>query len=230
MKKIFLLFYLLVCLTVEGQTYTRIVSLAPSFTQCLYDLGAEDNLIGCTSYCKAAEGDNKAIVSNAVKASVEKIISLKPDLVVASGLANPKELALLKKMGIKVEVFHSPKNFEELCQQFLFFGKLVDKLDTANRVVDESTERVKKIVDKNKSNTPSKVLFQIGSNPIFAVTPNTFMHDYMTLLGMESISGKLTKGVITREFVIANNPDYIFIATMGIVEEEEVKTWSNKIA
>ena len=51
------------------------------------------------------------------------------------------------------------------------------------------------------------------------------MDDFITLLGAENIAGQLTGGTVTREFVIANNPDYIFIATMGIVGEEEVKIW-----
>jgi iron complex transport system substrate-binding protein len=52
------------------------------------------------------------------------------------------------------------------------------------------------------------------------------MNDYITLLGMENISKNLTHGTVTREFVIAGNPDYIFIATMGVADEEELKAWS----
>lgn len=211
---------------VQGQSYTRIVSLAPSFTQSLYYLEAQDNLVGCTSYCEAAKGDNKEIVSSAVKANIEKIISLNPDLVLASGLTNPKDTELLKKVGIKVEVIYSPKSFQEICDQFIRIGELVGKTDKANALVRESKHTIQKIVEKSKHDTNRKMFFQIGANPLFAVIPNTFMNDYMTLLGIENISKNLTQGTVTREFVIANNPDYIFIATMGIVGEEELKTWN----
>lgn len=229
MKKIFLFLSILTVLTVfavQGQPYTRIVSLAPSFTQSLYYLEAQDKLVGCTSYCEAAKGDNKEIVSSAVKANVEKIINLKPDLVLASGLTNPKDTELLKKVGIKVEVIYSPKSFQEICDQFIRIGELVGKTEKANALVGESKRTIQKIVEKNKHNTNRKMFFQIGANPLFAVIPNTFMNDYMTLLGIKNITGNLTQGTITREFVIANNPDYIFIATMGIVGEEELKTWN----
>ncbi len=225
MKQIFLFLCILTAFTVQGQPYTRIVSLAPSFTQSLYYLEAQDQLVGCTSYCIAAKGDNKEIVSSAVKANVEKIISLKPDLVLASGLTNPKDTELLKKVGIKVEVILSPGSFQEICDQFIRMGSLVGKTEKANALVEESRHTIQKIVEKNKHNTHRKMFFQIGANPLFAVTPNTFMDDYMTLLGVENISKNLTQGAITREFVIAHNPDYIFIATMGIVGEEELKTW-----
>jgi iron complex transport system substrate-binding protein len=224
-KKLFFLF-ILTAFAVQGQPYTRIVSLAPSFTQSLYYLGAQDNLVGCTSYCEVAKGDNKEIVSSAVKANVEKIISLKPDLVLASGLTNPKDTELLRKVGIKVEIIHSPKSFQEICEQFIRMGALVGKTEKANTLVEESKRTIQRITEKNKQNTNRKMLFQIGANPLFAVIPNTFMDDYMTLLGIENIAGKLTQGTVTREFVIANNPDYIFIATMGIAGEEELKTWS----
>lgn len=228
MKRILLFLCIITAFAVQvqGQPYTRIVSLAPSFTQSLYYLEAQDNLVGCTSYCAAAKGDNKEIVASAVKANVEKIISLKPDLVLASGLTNPKDTELLRKVGIKVEVIHSPKSFQEICDQFIRMGSLVGKTEKANALVEESKRTTRKIAEKNRHNTNRKMFFQIGANPLFAVIPNTFMDDYMTLLGIENISKNLTQGTVTREFVIANNPDYIFIATMGIVGEEELKTWN----
>ena len=226
LTKTFLFLSIITGFTVQGQPYTRIVSLAPSFTQSLYYLEAQDNLVGCTSYCVAAKGDNKEIVASAVKANVEKIISLKPDLVLASGLTNPKDIELLRKVGIKVEIILSPKSFREICDQFIRMGSLVGKTEKANALVEGSKRTIQKIAEKNKHNINRKMFFQIGANPLFAVIPNTFMNDYMTLLGIENISKNLTQGTVTREFVIANNPDYIFIATMGIVGEEELKTWN----
>ena len=226
LKNIFFFLSIITTFALQGQPYTRIVSLAPSFTQSLYYLEAQDNLIGCTSYCVAAEGDNKEIVSSAVKANVEKIISLKPDLVLASGLTNPKDIELLRKVGIKVEIIYSPESFQEICDQFMHMAQLVGRTEKANKVIAESRYTVQKIVEKNRSNTKRRMFFQIGANPLFAVTPNTFMDDYMTLLGIENISKNAKQGAVTREFVIAHNPDYIFIATMGVVGEEEQQTWS----
>ncbi len=225
MKKIFLFLYILITFAVQGQSYMRIVSLAPSFTQSIYYLEAQDKLVGCTSYCEAAKKDNKEIVSSVIKANIEKIISLKPDLVLASGLTDPKDTELLKKMGIRVETIQSPKSFNDICEQFLQLGELIGKTEKAAVMVEESKHTIEKIAEKNKHKRGQKMFFQIGADPLFTVISNTFMNDYMTLMGIENIAGKLTQGTVTREFVIANNPDYIFIATMGIVGEEELKTW-----
>lgn len=226
MKKIFLFLSILTIFSLQGQPYSRIVSLVPSFTQSLYYLEAQDKLVGRTNYCMTSGEKEIEVVSTAVKANVEKIISLKPDLVLASGLTDPKDIALMRKVGIKVEVIHSPKSFEEICDQFLRLGAWVGKTEKANQLVKDSQRTVERITEKNKQHANRKFFFQIGANPLFAVIPNTFINDYMTLLGGENICKSVSQGSVTREFVITHNPDYIFIATMGVVGEEELKTWS----
>ncbi len=211
--------------TLQGQPYTRIVSLAPSFTKSIDHLDAWDHLIGRTSFCQDNDSKEVEVVASAVKANIEKIISLKPDVVLASGLTHPKDIELLRKVGIKVEVIYSPKSFQEVCDQFIQIGEWTGKSEQARAIVNECWKTVEEITRENASRPSKKVFFQVGANPIFSVVPNTFMDDFITLLGAENIAGQLTGGTVTREFVIANNPDYIFIATMGIVGEEEVKIW-----
>ena len=211
--------------TLQGQPYTRIVSLAPSFTKSIDHLGAWDHLVGRTSFCDTNDSKEVEVVASAVKANIEKIISLKPDVVLASGLTHPKDIELLRKVGIKVEVIYSPKSFQEVCDQFIRMGEWTGKSEKAHAIVNECRQTVEEITRRNSSRPAKKVFFQVGANPIFSVVPNTFMDDFITLLGATNIAVQLTGGTVTREFVIANNPDYIFIATMGIVGEEEVKTW-----
>ncbi|MGI6573062.1 MAG: ABC transporter substrate-binding protein [Fermentimonas sp.] len=209
----------------QGQPYTRIVSLAPSFTKSIDHLGAWDNLVGRTSFCQANDSEKVEVVASAVKANIEKIISLKPDVVLASGLTHPKDIELLRKVGIKVEIIYSPKSFEELCDQFIQMGEWTGKSEKARAIVNECRQTVEKLTRENGSRPSKKVFFQVGANPIFSVVPNTYMDDFITLLGAKNIAVQLTGGTVTREFVIANNPDYIFIATMGIEAEKEVQTW-----
>lgn len=224
-KKTVLFLFLFIAITVYGQDYKRIVSLAPSLTQSLYFLNAQDKIVGCTSYCEVAKKDKKQIVASAVKINIEKLISVKPDLVIASGLSNVRDLETIRKFGIKVEVFQSPKSFSEICTQFSALGKIIGKENAAEKIVSECQSKVKEIETRRKAKPKTKMFFQIGANPLFAVIPNTFMADYIRILNSENIASGLTQGTVTREFVIARNPDYIFIATMGIVGENEKGTW-----
>ncbi len=227
-KKITLFVLSTLCIiALSAQNYTRIISLAPSLTESLYYLGAEDKLVGRTNYCVVAENDDIPIVASAVSLNMEKAIAMKPDLVLVLELTDQKDIETLRKFGIQVETFKTPKSFEEICEQFIHLGRIVGKTDVAKQIVAESSKRVQEIQKKYKEKPTTKIFFQIGSNPLFTVLPNTFMNDFITLMGGENISNELSKGIIGREFVLGKNPDYIFICTMGTASEQEEKMWKS---
>ncbi|MDR1743755.1 MAG: helical backbone metal receptor [Dysgonamonadaceae bacterium] len=226
LKKFFLPLFFALVFAAQGQTtYKRIVSLAPSLTQSLYFLGAQDLLVGCTNYCEEAKKDNKPVVATAVKLNIEKLLSVKPDLVLALGLSGAEDLETIRKFGIKVEEFQSPKSFDEICEQFINLGKMVGKQADAEKIVSDSRLKINEIKVGRTLKPHYRMFFQIGVNPIFSVLPHTFMNDYITLLNGENIASRLAHGTVGREFVIAGNPDCIFIAAMGVVGDEERKVW-----
>lgn len=227
-KRIILPLLLIMCIaTLSAQNYKRIISLAPSITQSLYYLGAENKLVGRTSYCVAAENDDVPVVASAVTLNMEKAIAMKPDLVLVLGLTDQKDIETLRKFGIEVMVFDSPESFKEICEQFIQLGNAVAKSDIAKQIVAESEERIREIQKERMGKPTPNIFFQLGSNPLFTVTPNTFMDDYIQLIGGKNISSELTKGIIGREFVVAKNPDYIFICTMGVASDQETKVWKS---
>lgn len=223
----FLVLFTMCIATLSAQNYKRIISLAPSITQSIYYLGAEDKLVGRTSYCVAAENDNVPVVASAVTLSMEKAIAMKPDLVLVLGLTDQKDIETMRKFGIEVVVYQSPKNFKEIAEQFKHLGKMVGKTDVAQQIITDSEKRIKEIQKEREGKTTPNIFFQLGSNPLFTVTPNTFMDDYIQIMGGKNISSELTKGIIGREFVVAKNPDYIFICTMGIASDQETKLWKS---
>ncbi|MGL5637239.1 MAG: helical backbone metal receptor, partial [Bacteroidales bacterium] len=175
----------------------RVISLGPSLTQSIYYMGAQIQLIGCTSYCHSAKGDKKEVVASAVKPNLEKIASLKPDLVLASGFTPVRDIETLRKLGIRVEVFRSPKSFDEICDQFQHLGHLLGCDRKAGEIIHNSRQRINEIVSiSKKRGTNPKVFMQIGASPIFTVIPNTFMDDYIRYNGCSNIASDLTKGTI----------------------------------
>lgn len=206
--------------------FKKIISLTPSITQSIYYLDAQDRLIGCTNYCHLAISDDIEIVSSAIKPNLEKIAKLKPDIVLASGMISERDVNTLRRLGIKVEIFPTPRSFIEICNQFTLLGDLIDKQKRAEEIVKESAERVNRIRDemKKRGNSP-RFFIQIGASPIFTVIPGTFMNDYIIYSNGENIASALSSGTIGREFVVARDPDYIFIVTMGITGEHEERRW-----
>jgi iron complex transport system substrate-binding protein len=211
-----------------SQAVKRVISLAPSITENIYLLDAQNKLVGCTSYCTPAVNDGMEQVGSTIDINIEKILMLKPDLVLAMTLTKPQDLATMKRLGLKVELFQSPRNFDEICTQLIDISKLLGVENKAGQIVKESKQKVdslKNTLDKNREK--QKIFFQLGANPIFTVLENTFMNDFILLCNGENIANGLTKGSLTRESVLMKNPDVIIVATMGGFGVEEQKIWKS---
>lgn len=204
----------------------RIVSLAPSITQIIYSLDSKKELIGCTSYCSVDKAFNTTVVASMIQVNSEKILLLKPTIVLATSITKPSDIETLQKLGIKVVVFNTPKSFAEICSQFREIGTLIGKKIQAEQIIKLHQQKVNNLKAAQKKSKP-KIFFQIGANPLFTVIPNTFMNDYITFCGGQNLANDLTRGTITRESVLLRNPDVIFIVTMGIVGPEEKTIWES---
>ncbi len=213
------------CIVLQGQQYRRVVSLAPSITKNLYYLNAQNYLVGCTSYCTLAKNENKTVVASPVTVNIEKVVGLNPDLVIASTITNPEYIEMLRKFNIRVEVFTTPKSFEGICTQFVDMGILLGKEENAKQIISSIKQEIDAIKSVGLNASPKKVFIQIGTDPLYAVIPNTFMNDYIVFANATNVAESLNKGTVSRETVISQNPDYIFIVTMGIVGDKEKKVW-----
>ena len=112
----------------QPETPKRIVSLSPAITEALYVLGLEDSIVGVTIYCqKPPRAQTKEKIGTLMEPDMERIVSLKPDLVLAMSLTSPKEIQKLKNLGLKVVTFQIPQDFNLLCDFFLQLGKVVGK-------------------------------------------------------------------------------------------------------
>lgn len=211
---------------VESKTsFKRIISLGPSITEQLYLLAAEDKLVGCTIYCKRPkEAESKEKVGTAIEVNLEKIVTLKPDLVLATSLTSPKVIEKLKALEIKVVSFRTPKSFDEICRQFLNLGELVGEKRKAEKIIEGVKKKVYEIKEKVKVFSKPKVLVQVGTKPLWVATKDSFINDFIEFAGGENI-GPAGSGIYSRERVLKQNPDVIIITTMGIVGENEKKLW-----
>ena len=227
--KILLAFLLsLISIYSFSQNANKVISLAPSITENIYLLGAEEKLIGCTSYCTRAVSDGVEQIGSTVDVNVEKIFAMQPDLVLTMQMTKQKDVEAMKKLGINVVVIHSPKSFDEICEQTIQIGKLIGNENSAQKIISETKE----IVDSLKQRCLAisehpKIFFQLGTNPIFTVLENTFMNDYILFCNGENIANGMTKGTMTRESILLKNPDIIIVATMGGFGIEEQKIWQS---
>ncbi len=218
------LFSLLTLINLTAQN--RIISLVPSITKQIYTLNAQEKLVGCTSFCDVKEDDNIAIVASAIDVNIEKVAALKPDLIFVSSLVKPQTLETFEKLGLKTSNIPTAKNFDELCEYFLLIGNLIDKRNAAEDIVTTYKQKISELSLQISKEGTQKIFMEIGAKPLFTVIPNTFMDDYIQFVGGTNIASDMKHGTITREAVLVRNPDIIFIVSMGVIGEEETKTWN----
>ncbi|MBU2494927.1 MAG: ABC transporter substrate-binding protein [Candidatus Omnitrophica bacterium] len=204
----------------------RIISLSPALTEELYLLGVQDRLVGCTTYCNRPEAARqKPKVGTVVEVSVEKIVDLRPDLILVTSLTDRRAKEHLRQLGMNVVLFSEAKNFNEICQQFLNLGKIVGKEERARKIVGEAKREVNSIAGRAKGITKPKVFLEIGTKPLFTVTRDSFVNDFIVLAGGINIASEARSGLYSREKVVAQNPDVIIIVSMGVAADQEKKVW-----
>jgi len=204
----------------------RIISLAPSMTEGLYLLGAQDALVGNTTYCVTPPAARyKEKVGSITMVDLEKIVGLKPDLVLATSLTNPKTVQKLRSLGIEVKLFPAPKNFTSLCAQFLELGKEVDKEPEANKIVRAAEEKVADIKYATVMLSKPKVFIEIGAKPLFTANRDYIINDFVGLAGGKNIAEDSKIGTYSKEEVLRRNADVILIVTMGFVGKAEKEAW-----
>ncbi|MBP7737068.1 MAG: ABC transporter substrate-binding protein [Spirochaetes bacterium] len=224
--------FMLIALSINGYSEhhekkrLKIVSLGPAITENLFLLGAGDNVAADTVYCtRPSAAKNREKIGNVTIVDVEKILSLKPDMVIATSLTNPEQIVKMRNLGIRVEVLRMPRSFNELCDQFMYMGRLVGREQYAKKIVDENRAGVEKIKERTKRLVKKKVFVQLGANPLFTSTRDSFVHDYIDFSGGVNVAGGSKTGFYSREKVISDDPQVILIVTMGITGERERNNW-----
>lgn len=199
-----------------GPSPQRIISLGPINTENVFLLGAGDRLLANTSYCLRPEGAKaKEKIGSVMHFSTEKILSLKPDLILATGLTRPDQVQQFKQAGIRVIHVHQPKTFAEICDRFLKLGMLLGLEHRAHKIIAHVQKQVAAVQKRVAELPAQKVLLQVGAQPLFVSTPSSFTNDFITLSGGVNIGVQQQTGRASYEEIIANNPDVIIVAITG---------------
>lgn len=204
---------------------SRIVSLAPHITEILFDLGLGKKIVGVTQYSDyPEEAKNKERVGSYVKLNLEKIISLSPDLVLATADGNPKAVVdRLTDIGIPVYVVNA-KKIGDIYGNVRSIGKVTGKSKEANAIARKLEKRINAAVGKVKGLVRPRVFIQLGYSPLYTAGKNTFVDDLITLAGGLNIAGneKIRYPVYSMEALLKREPEVVFSVLMG--SEVDIKT------
>jgi ABC-type Fe3+-hydroxamate transport system substrate-binding protein len=209
----------------------RIISLGPAVTEAIYLLGAQDRLVGCTIYCeRPAEAKQKAKIGSVTSVNVELIIGLKPDLILATPLTDPRDLAKLTSLGANIIRLGAEKDFPGICSQFIQIGQLTGKEAEAGSIVEKAKQRVDAVSAGTRNLSTPRVFVQAGSKPLFTAGRDSFINDFILRSGGTNVAasaeGPADYGLYSYEKVVSQDPEVILILAMGITGEAEKQTWS----
>lgn len=191
----------------------RILSLVPSATETLIAIGAAKDIVGRTRYDTASELASLPSVGGALDASVESIINLRPDLVIAwqsesRGLTREK----LASLGIPVYVAKT-EDTTDIFRGIASMGRLSGR-DSAATAVAASVRRSLDEVRRAASGHPTpKVFYVVYTDPPMTAGPRTFIGQLISLAGGQSIfadSSRLWPNV-TMEEIVRRDPDVIIV-------------------
>jgi iron complex transport system substrate-binding protein len=195
----------------------RIVSLAPNVTEILFGLGLDEEIVGVSIHCNFPEkAKRKVRVGSYISLDFEKIASLNPNLIVATGAGNTRDMVdRLGKLGFQTYVIY-PKNFKDILLSIAHIGQVVNREKEARAIIDGMRRRSERVIELTQGLPRPKVLMQIGDVPIVTVGKGSFADDLIRLAGGENIAGK-EKEVYPRlgmEEILKRSPEVIVISSM----------------
>jgi iron complex transport system substrate-binding protein len=195
----------------------RIVSVAPSVTEILFALGLGSRVAGVSVYCQfPPEALKKEKIGGYINPSLEKIVALKPDLVI--GIAEGDLKSFVDKLaGLKIPVYiANPQNVSEVLNSIQKIGEATFSSPAAGKVVAGMKERIQGIQSRVRGRPQFRVLHILNFDPLISAGKGTFVDDLIRLAGGRNLAEK-AQGRYPRfsmEEVLAQDPEVILLASM----------------
>jgi iron complex transport system substrate-binding protein len=204
----------------------RILPLAPSLAELVVELlesEAQGRIVARTEHTESlSQLKDHPSVGSYVRPSLEKIVSLKPDLVIATQDGNPRELILrIRELGVPVLVVRT-SSFEQIYQSMEWVGIALGKEDRAQKLVNSLKGTVSALRD-NRPVKKRKVFLQIGHDPVVTVGSQSFLSEALVVAGGENIFSDLTNPYPrpSLETILERDPEVILILGMSEDEKQE---------
>ena len=200
------------------QEDVRIVSLAPNLTEILFELGVGEQVVGVTKYFnESSQAQQMEEIGDFFNPNVEKIVSLKPSLVIAEHWPSSRTVPRLKEFGLPVLETLSPTSLEEIYLIIREVGKAVDRSQQAEALIQRMKERLRVVKERavQLSNRPS-VYIEVDL-PTWTIGKKSFITEAFHLCGARNLFDDVEKRALqaSKETIIARNPDIILTYTVS---------------
>lgn len=213
---------------VKATPYERVITLSPHLTEMVYSAGAGSKLVGAIDYSNyPASAKTLPIVGSYNTLNLEKIIQLKPDLILAWQSSNqPKALERLQQLGFKVELFE-PRKLIDIPRDIKRIGALLNTSQTAGTLANRLMKTLKTVKQQYQGLTKVRFFYQIWDEPMMTVNGQVFISQAIETCGAENIFAqqKILAPEVDTETVLKRNPNVILLGGENAVQKIWFQNW-----
>ena len=192
----------------------RIISLVPSQTELLFDLGVGENVVGITKYCIHPKQEIKKItkIGGTKDFDIDKIIALQPDLIIANKEENYKN-------GIEKLEHHFPVWISDITdlnsslKMISEVGKLVGKQKESENLVYKLNQDFEELASINSFSESYKTLYFIWKDPFMIAGKDTFIEDILKRTNLENSNLENRYPILDEEKIKKLNPQIILLSS-----------------
>jgi iron complex transport system substrate-binding protein len=196
----------------------RIVSLVPSATEIIFALGAAERLVGVTDYCDfPPEAKGKPSVGGMVDPSLEAIVALHPDLVIATREGNTEgTVSRLERLKIPVFLVGASR-LPEVVTVIGRLAELTERSAVAEPLLGALQQRIRAVQGAVAPLPRPRVLYVLWPDPLIVPARGALVTELIQLAGGQSVTMSDAEAYprLSLEAVVARNPDVIVLASHG---------------
>jgi iron complex transport system substrate-binding protein len=191
---------------------SRIVSLAPNLTEIAFAAGAGDSIVGTVEYSDYPEAAKRiARVGDAFMVDFERVIALRPDVVLAWESGTPKPvIERLRTLRLRVQVF-STYRVEDVARVIREVGEVAGTSSVADPLAAQFEQGFKSLRQEFRGRSPLTAFIQINARPLYTVNSKQILSEIVEMCGGRNVFGFLNDLApqISVEAVLAQNPQVI---------------------
>lgn len=191
----------------------RVVSLAPNLTEIVCLVGGEEQLVGVTDFCKyPPQVRNKPKIGGIINPSLEKVLALKPDLLLVARGTDLRIIERMRKSGVAVYAA-DPRSVRDVIVLVRTVGRLLGRDAEADAAARHLEKRLAALTSKPvATGSRPKALAVVELEPLFVAGSDSFLDDLLRLAGLENAArGEKPWARWSSERVLNADPDLILV-------------------
>ena len=195
----------------------RIITIAPNITEGIYALGKGSSVVGRSDYDDyPAQALKVPSVGDLLQPSVEKIVELKPDVVIVSAMFDKGVIKKLEALNVKVVALGGEENFNGVYGTMSKLGQVVNASGKAQTIISDMKKKVAEITDKVKDAKKPTVYYVagFGKSGDFTAGKDTFIGSMIDIAGGKNAAGDVVGWNYSVEKLVEKNPDVLICSKL----------------